>query len=162
MMALSDLCRTRLRSRSANGHVVFQPGKEMPAGLRSVQISQLAATCQAAACIETIGTQCWVDQGSGNIIRGELDGWPTTGRHRQNYIEGVWHTLDRDNNRASVLTTEYRASSEDARCWLTLEGHIRGAAQLSTSSGRPRAVESYIRAIHEHPETDEQDPTRKQ
>jgi hypothetical protein len=141
----------------------FPTGKKILLGREiAYMLSQAGSNqAQAAAFIETSPARmAGLIKGQGTISVGDLERLATKlGFTDKNYIE-VLQDLRRDNHRRGFWTTGYRrAYAEDVRLLVTLEDlaeELR-TVDIEVMPGLVQC-ESYIRAIHEHPEADSEDP----
>jgi len=140
----------------------FPTGKKILLGREiTYMISQAGSNqAQAAAFIETSPARmAGLIKGQGTISVGDLERLANKlGFTDKDYIE-VLQDLRRDNHRRGFWTTGYRrAYAEDVRLLVTLEDlseELR-SVDIEVMPGLVQC-ESYIRAIHQHLETDEQD-----
>jgi hypothetical protein len=141
----------------------FPTGKKILLGREiAYMISQAGSNqAQAAGFIETSPARmAGLIKGQGTISVGDLERLATKlGFTDGDYIE-VLQDLRRDNHRRGFWTTGYRrAYAEDVRLLVTLE---ELAEELRTVDVEvmPGLVqcESYVRALHEHPDADKRDP----
>jgi transcriptional regulator with XRE-family HTH domain len=141
----------------------FPTGKKILLGREiAYMISQAGSNqAQAAAFIETSPARmAGLIKGQGTISVGDLERLANKlGVTDKDYIE-VLQDLRRDNHRRGFWTTGYRrAYAEDVRLLVTLEelAEELRSVDIEVMPGLVQC-ESYIRAIHEHPEEDKHDP----